>query len=158
MSDLYQAVTDRIVAALEQDAPPWVRPWSQVTDAIPVNAPTRRPYRGVNFTLLSLESAAGDYPVSRRLTYRQALELGAQVRRGERGSPVVFWQLRRVAATAEVFPQDDDPPAELPDKVYPLLWSQVDLARALAWVHSDQAKARRAIAVPLNGEAMATMR
>jgi integrase len=36
-----------------------------------------------------------------------------------------------------------------------LQWSQVDLARGLAWVHPDQAKARRAIAVPLNAHAVA---
>jgi antirestriction protein ArdC len=117
--DLYASVTARIVAALERGAPPWVRPWSQITDALPVNAQTRRPYRGVNFALLSLEAEAYGYPVNRWLTYRQASELGAQVRRGERGSTVVFWQLRRIAATAETFPQEGEPP--LADRVYPLL-------------------------------------
>lgn len=117
--DLYASVTARIVAALERGAPPWVRPWSQITDALPVNAQTRRPYRGVNFALLSLEAEAYGYPANRWLTYRQAGELGGQVRRGERGSTVVFWQLRKVAATAETFPQEDTP--DLPDKVYPLL-------------------------------------
>jgi antirestriction protein ArdC len=119
MSDLYQAVTDRILAALEQGAPPWVRPWSTLPEAIPMNAQSRRPYRGVNFALLSLQAASHGYDVNRWLTYRQASELGAQVRRGAHGTTVVFWQLRRVAATAETFP-DDDPPS-LPDKVYPLL-------------------------------------
>jgi len=120
MSDLYQAVTDRIVAALEQGAPPWVRPWSTLPEAIPMNAQSRRPYRGVNFALLSLEAACHGYDVNRWLTYRQAHELGAQVRRGAHGTTVVFWQLRKVAATAETFPDEADPPS-LPDKVYPLL-------------------------------------
>jgi integrase len=39
-----------------------------------------------------------------------------------------------------------------------LQWNEVDLTRQLAWMHPDQAKARRAIAVPLNGEAMALVR
>ncbi len=86
MSDLYQAVTDRIVAALERGAAPWVRPWSTVAEAIPMNAQTKRQYRGVNFTLLSLEADSHGYAVNRWLTYRQALELGGQVRRGERGT------------------------------------------------------------------------
>ena len=120
MSDLYQAVTDRIVTALEQGAPPWVRPWSTLPEAIPMNAQSRRPYRGVNFALLSLEAASHGYDVNRWLTYRQAAELGAQVRRGAHGTTVVFWQLRKVAATAEAFPDEADPPS-LPDKVYPLL-------------------------------------
>jgi antirestriction protein ArdC len=72
-----------------------VRPWSQVDEAIPVNAATRRPYRGVNFTLLSLEAETQGYAVNRWLTYRHAGELGANVRKGERGTPIVFWQLRR---------------------------------------------------------------
>ena len=89
--DLYAETTARIVAALERGAPPWARPWSQISDAIPVNAQTHRHYRGVNFALLSLEAERCSYQVNRWLTNRQALELGAQVRRGEHGTPVVFW-------------------------------------------------------------------
>src|SRR5262249_4431031 len=59
--DLYRSVTDRIVAALEKGTPPWVRPWSQVTDAVPINAQTQRQYRGINFALLSLEANSNDY-------------------------------------------------------------------------------------------------
>ena len=99
--DLYAKVTGRIVAALERGVAPWVRPWSTVPDALPMNAQTRRPYRGVNFTLLSLEATAHGYPLNRWVTYRQALELGGQVRRGERGTTVVFWKLRKVGATVD---------------------------------------------------------
>lgn len=120
MNDLYREITGRIVAALERGAPPWVRPWSSVPEAIPMNAQTRRPYRGVNFTLLSLTGAVKGYELNRWLTYRQALELGGQVRRGEEGSTVVFWQLRKVLATADARPQDEDP-SNLPERVYPLL-------------------------------------
>lgn len=120
MHDLFQSVTDRIVAALERGAPPWVRPWASIPEALPVNAQTQRPYRGVNFALLSLEAASRGYPANRWLTYRQAAGLGGQVRRGEQGSEVVFWRLRQVNATVESFPRDDDPPT-LPGKVYPLL-------------------------------------
>jgi antirestriction protein ArdC len=119
MHDLYRTVTDRIVAALERGTPPWVRPWSTITDAIPVNAQSRRPYRGINFALLTLEATNSGYQVNRWLTYRQAVELGGQVRGGEHGSMVVFWQLRRVAATAEAFSDEDVP--SLPAKVFPLL-------------------------------------
>jgi antirestriction protein ArdC len=117
--DLYASITSRIIAAMERGTPPWVRPWSQIDDVLPINAHSRRPYRGVNFALLSLEAEAYGYSVNRWLTYRQASELGAQVRRGERGSTVVFWQLRRVAATAESFPDESAQPP--PDNVYPLL-------------------------------------
>ena len=120
--DLYVETTARIVAALERGAPPWVRPWSQVADAMPVNADTRRPYRGINFTLLPLEAEAHGYAVNRWLTYRHAQALGGNVRKGATGTPVVFWQLRKIGVVAEAYPEPDDPPA-LPSKVYPLLRS-----------------------------------
>jgi len=106
--DLYANVTARIVAALEQGVAPWVRPWSTVPDALPMNAQTRRPYRGVNFTLLSLEAQAHGYPLNRWVTYRQALELGGQVRRGERGTTVVLWKLRKINAAADAYPDQGE--------------------------------------------------
>ena len=118
--DLYAETTARIVTALERGTAPWVRPWSQIADALPVNAHTRRPYRGVNFTLLSLEAQVQGFNVNRWLTYRHAQELGGQVRKGEQGTPIVFWQLRRIGVAAETLPEPDDPPVT-PAKVYPLL-------------------------------------
>ncbi len=82
-TDLYAETTARIVAALERDTPPWVRPWSSIPDAMPMNAQSRRPYRGINFALLSLEGERHGYGINRWLTFRQALELGAHVRKGE---------------------------------------------------------------------------
>ena len=117
--DLYANITGRIVDALEAGVAPWVRPWSIGIDTLPMNAGTRRPYRGVNVVLLMLEAEAHGYPLQRWVTYRQALELGGQVRKGEHGTTIVFWQLRRVAAVADVYPDRDEP--NLPDKVYPLL-------------------------------------
>src|SRR5947207_4268772 len=86
--DLYAAVTGRIIAALERGAPPWVRPWSRDVDAMPVNAADRRPYRGINALLLTLEANSQGYPLNRWLTYRQASEPGGQVRLGEIGTMV----------------------------------------------------------------------
>ena len=117
--DLYAETTARIVAALERGVAPWVRPWSTVAEAMPMNALTKRAYRGVNFTLLTLEAEGHGYPINRWLTYRQATELGGQVRRGEHGTTVVFWKLKNIAASAELVP--DSAPPDLPDRVYPLL-------------------------------------
>ena len=119
MDDLYRVVTAKIIKALEAGTPPWVRPWSTVTDALPINAASKRPYRGVNFTLLSLETQGHGYPLNRFLTYKQATELGGQVRRGERGTTVVFWKLRRVSATADTYPDENEP--DLHERVIPLL-------------------------------------
>ena len=117
--DLYATVTDRIVAALEQGAPPWVRPWSQDQDTMPINAGTQRPYRGINTLLLAIEASTHGYPLNRWLTYRQAVALGGQVRRGEHGTTVVLWRLRKVSATADVYPEPEVP--DLHERVIPLL-------------------------------------
>lgn len=91
--DLYQAVTDRIVQALEQGTVPWVRPWkAQPGDDRPRNAVTGRPYHGINHLLLWATAIERGYQTDRWLTYRQAQEAGGHVRRGEKGTLVVFWK------------------------------------------------------------------
>jgi antirestriction protein ArdC len=88
--DLHAEVTARIVAELEAGAAPWVKPWSATAGAnIPQNAVSNRPYSGCNIILLWRAQAAG-YRAPRFLTFKQALEVGGNVRKGERGSKVYF--------------------------------------------------------------------
>jgi antirestriction protein ArdC len=68
----------------------WYKPWSATPGAnTPCNAVTNRPYSGCNVVLLWMAQAAG-YPAPRYLTFKQALELGGNVRKGERGTRVYF--------------------------------------------------------------------
>lgn len=94
--DHYQAVTDRVVAALEAGTVPWRRPWVAGTHTtqpgMPCNAISGRRYRGINAVLLSMTQMAHASDDPRWLTYRQAAERGWQVRAGERGTPVVFFK------------------------------------------------------------------
>jgi antirestriction protein ArdC len=84
--DLYAEVSARMVAELERGAPPWVKPWSATAGAnTPCNA--SRPYSGCNVVLLWMAQAAG-YRTLRYLTFKQALELGGHVRKGEHGAGV----------------------------------------------------------------------
>src|SRR5258707_5741324 len=88
--DLYSEVSARIVAELEAGAAPWIKPWSASPGAnTPCNAMTNRPYSGCNVVLLWMAQAAG-YRAPRFLTFKQALELGGHVRKGERGIKVYF--------------------------------------------------------------------
>jgi antirestriction protein ArdC len=88
--DLYADVSARIVAELEAGAAPWVKPWSATAGAnTPCNASSNRPYSGCNVVLLWMAQAAG-YRTPRFLTFKQALELGGNVRKGERGTKVYF--------------------------------------------------------------------
>ena len=88
--DLYAEVSARIVAELEAGAAPWVKPWSASPGAnTPCNAVSNRPYSGCNVVLLWMAQAAG-YRTPRFLTFKQALELGGNVRKGEHGTKVYF--------------------------------------------------------------------
>ena len=88
--DLYANVSMRIVAELEAGATPWVKPWSATAGVnTPCNAVSNRPYSGCNVVLLWMEQTAG-YRSPRFLTFKQAVELGGNVRRGEHGTKVYF--------------------------------------------------------------------
>jgi antirestriction protein ArdC len=88
--DLYAEVSARIVAELEAGAAPWMKPWSATAGMnTPCNAVTNRPYSGCNIVLLWMAQAAG-YRTPRFLTFKQALELGGNVRKGEHGTRVYF--------------------------------------------------------------------
>lgn len=84
---VYEEVTNQITNALLRGVVPWRRPWSG-GDSMPMNARSKKPYRGVNVFLLTLSP----YADHRWVTFHQARELGGSVKRGERASPVVFWK------------------------------------------------------------------
>jgi antirestriction protein ArdC len=100
--DLYAQVSDRIIAELESGAAPWIKPWSATPGMnTPCNAVTNRPYSGCNVVLLWMAQASG-YRTPRFLTFKQALELGGAVRRGEHGHKVVFVKQLRVHDTNDM--------------------------------------------------------
>lgn len=88
--DLYAEVTARIVAELERGAAPWIKPWSATAGQnVPQNAVTNRPYSGCNVILLWLARSRG-WASPRFLTFKQAIEAGGNVRKGEHGTKVYF--------------------------------------------------------------------
>ena len=88
--DLYAEVSTRIVAELEAGAAPWVKPWSATAGQnVPQNAVTNRPYSGCNVILLWLARNRG-WSTPRFLTFKQAIEAGGNVRKGEHGTKVYF--------------------------------------------------------------------
>lgn len=83
--DVYQMVTDRIIALLEAGTVPWQKPWTEA--GTPMNLLSKRPYRGINFWLLySL-----NYEHNLFLTWEQLKSIGGSVQRGEKGHIIVFW-------------------------------------------------------------------
>ena len=95
-SDIYQRITDRIVAAIEADggAGKWCMPWHKgaATGIMPRNAITGHEYRGVNVVVLWCIAEEQGYATGQWATFRQWKSAGASVRKGERAAPVVFWK------------------------------------------------------------------
>jgi antirestriction protein ArdC len=92
-TDVYRRVTDQIVAELETSVRPWIQPWNAAHAAGQVSRPLRFnavPYRGINVVLLWMSALRRQFASPLWMTYRQAAELGGQVRRGEKGSLVVY--------------------------------------------------------------------
>lgn len=90
IDDLYRSVTASIIAELEAGAAPWVKPWTAEAAVMPQNAITHRPYNGINVLILWMTAQARLYPSNRWLTFKQALERDACVRKGEKGTHVVL--------------------------------------------------------------------
>ena len=92
-TDLYARITNSIVAELETGTRPSPKPWSAEHAAGRVTRPLRHngtSYRGINILMLWVEACTRGFACPIWLTYKQAQELGGQVRKGERGSLVVF--------------------------------------------------------------------
>jgi antirestriction protein ArdC len=93
-SSLYDEITDKIIAELDAGRVPWVQPWGTAAAkaplAIPKNASTARHYSGVNILILWGSVIERGFTGQSWLTFRQALSLGGHVRKGERGTTVVY--------------------------------------------------------------------
>ena len=84
LSKAFQVVTDKIVSLLEQGVVPWHRPWKSI--GLPKNLHSGKSYRGINSFLLHALGAAQGYSSPYWITFKQALDRGGNVRKGEHGS------------------------------------------------------------------------
>jgi antirestriction protein ArdC len=87
---LYDEITTKIIAQLEAGSVPWVQPWGETPLGMPKNATTGRQYSGINILILWDAVIERNFPAQGWLTYRQALDLGGNVRKGEHGTTVVY--------------------------------------------------------------------
>jgi antirestriction protein ArdC len=85
----YDIITNKIIEKMEHGQVPWRKPWKFQT---PANLVSKRPYHGINFLLLTMS----DYDTPSWLTFKQAKELGGSIKKGEHGTPVIFWKLLEV--------------------------------------------------------------
>jgi len=93
-TNLYDEITSKIITELEAGRVPWVQPWARETTKAPLsmprNAATGRCYSGINVLILWGAVIQHGFPDQNWLTYRQALSLGGNVRKGEHGTTVVY--------------------------------------------------------------------
>ena len=90
-TSLYQQITDKLLAQMENGVIPWKRPWKILDNGmaeVPTNYVTKKSYRGINLMLLSCNAYSRPY----YMTYRQAQSQGGQVKKGEKGHLVVFYK------------------------------------------------------------------
>ena len=105
-----EKVTAAIIQALEAGVVPWRKPWTTTGGGLPANFASGKNYRGINVLNLWCIGAAKGYSSDLWLTYKQAEELGGQVRKGEKAAPVVFWKILDVAC--KINPEND--PKKIP--------------------------------------------
>ena len=91
--DMYEAVTNKIIEALEKGVKPWVCPWvkSSRGNGLPINFDTKKSYSGINVCLLWFAAFEAGFTSNQFLTYKQAQSLGAQVRKGEKGTNIIYY-------------------------------------------------------------------
>ena len=101
--DVYAIVTEKIINLLEHGVIPWRRPWTST--GLPRNLVSKKPYRGINYFLLS----ASKYVSPLWLTMRQANQLGGHIRKGEESTIVIFWKVEdRKQRCEDLDPNDVD--------------------------------------------------
>ena len=97
MQNAYETVTNRLIAQLETGVIPWRQPWKNTSRGsyLPCNFITGKAYRGINLGM----TLCSPFQAAHWMTYKQAQGIGAQVRKGEQGTPVVFWQFNEKTET-----------------------------------------------------------
>lgn len=90
--DHRQQVTDSIISLLEQGVAPWQKPWQGI--GIPTNPTTDKAYRGGNAVHLMATALQRNYDDPRWMTYKQAAENDWQVKKGEKGTRIEFWEVK----------------------------------------------------------------
>jgi antirestriction protein ArdC len=92
MNAIYETVTNQIIEELKSGAIPWTQPWKNQRrgGVMPQNAATGRPYSGINIPILWHAARVNSFPSHEWMTFQQAIQRGAAVRKGSKGTMVVF--------------------------------------------------------------------
>ena len=104
--DIYQAITARFIEQLKRGTVPWQRPWLGVQNIV-----SRKPYRGINSLLLG----SAEFQSPFWLTFKQSLDLGGHVKKGEKSAPVIYYKiLEKRDEAGKIVLREDGRPARVP--------------------------------------------
>jgi antirestriction protein ArdC len=87
---IYSEITQSIIEQLETGAAPWIKPWKADSSA-DKNLVSQKPYQGINRLLLGMSSMVKGYSVPVWASYKQWEAIGANVKKGEKGTKIVFY-------------------------------------------------------------------
>lgn len=111
----YEIVAENLIAQLKEGTAPWQKPWNPGAPgvALPMNPTTGKRYKGIN----AIHLMAQGYSDQRWMTYKQATAANAQVRKGEKGTPIQYWKfteerIKRNDDGSVVLDKDDKPVKE----------------------------------------------
>ena len=110
--EIYQQVTEQIMADLEQGVLHWAQPWTGGF-GLPRNASTENYYSGINILILWMRQKKAGFQSSQWLTFNQARELGGSVRKGEKATRIIFYSPLKV--------EEKNAAGELESKTVPML-------------------------------------
>ncbi|MDO9580435.1 MAG: zincin-like metallopeptidase domain-containing protein [Bacteroidales bacterium] len=113
-TDVYQIVTNNILAAMENGIIPWRKPFKTSFSPIPINFSTGKVYRGINVFLLNLACLQFGYPKNSWLTFKQAKQMGGNVKKGQSSESILFWKSTLISE--KNISQEEE--SELINKVY----------------------------------------
>ncbi len=141
--DVYEKVTNAIIEEMEKGHIPWEKEWSLA--GAPKNRVSNRPYSGINFVILSFSH----YECNQWLTYKQAKEMGGSVKKGEKGSGIVFFKpLRKKESNGDesrffVLKSYTVFNVEQCEGIEPRETTKTELCGPLAYTHHIEAMRRR---------------
>ncbi|WP_162055802.1 ArdC family protein [Pontibacter pamirensis] len=119
-NQLAEQVTNEVIAQLEQGKVPWQKPWTSY--GLPKNYLSGRHYEGFNAFYLHYITEERHFTTPYFLTFKQAKELGGHVKKGEKGTPIIYWKIKEEKESENANEQAEEE-KEHGRKFVPFLWT-----------------------------------